>query len=181
MKPRVPQTMADRNQPMQESDVSKLVLADGEITIRPTGAGDEAQLFAWFTDPEIYQWWGGKPKTREYVLRRLSVMIDDDGTAWPFMILCKDEPIGYLQIWLDTDGAAGLDMFLTSAFRGRGLGARVAHAVACHLCDAGWSRLTADPAVDNASAIRMWEKAGFEKTGTIVDIGDGPSELMVFR
>lgn len=84
-------------------------------------------------------------------------MTDDDGTAWPFIVLREDEAIGYLQVWRDNDGAAGLDMFLAPAFRGRGFGARAASAVARYLSDAGWSRLTVDPAVY-----------------------DGPSELMVF-
>ncbi len=164
-----------------ESDLSKLVLSDDEIVVRPADATDEEQLFTWFTDPEIYRWWGGKPKSREYTTSHTHPMVEDDGTAWPFIVLRESEPIGYLQIWRDNDGTAGLDMFLAPAFRGRGLGTRAAFAVARHLTGAGWSRLTVDPAVDNERAIRMWEKAGFEKTGTIGDSGDGPSELMVFR
>lgn len=72
-------------------------------------------------------------------------------------------------------------MFLAPEFRGRGLGARAAHMLAAHLHDAGWPSITADPAVGNEPAIRMWRKAGFEKTGEVIDIGDGPSELMVFQ
>jgi len=72
-------------------------------------------------------------------------------------------------------------MFLAPAFRGRGFGARAAGAMARYLTEAGWLHLTADPAVDNERAIKMWQKAGFEKSGRVIDIGDGPSELMVFR
>ena len=96
-------------------------------------------------------------------------------------MLREKAPIGFLQVWQDTDGASGLDMFLIPEARGLGLAARAAHMVAAHLRDAGWKRITADPLIDNEGAIRMWEKAGFEKSGTIIDIGDGPSELMVFR
>ena len=172
--------MVPANPQAQVADPATLVLSDGEMTVRPASAADEEQLFLWLTEPETYRWWGGEPYSREDAIRHANATTDDDGTAWPFIILREDEAIGYLQIWRDNDGAAGLDMFLAPAFRGRGFGARAASAVARYLSDAGWSRLTVDPAVHNESAIRMWEKAGFSKTGTIVDIGDGPSELMVF-
>jgi aminoglycoside 6'-N-acetyltransferase len=172
--------MVPANEPAQEA-LSGLVLSDGEITVRPASAADEDRLFAWFTDPEVYRWWGGEPKTREYALRHAGVMNDEDGTAWPFIVLRESEAIGYLQLWRDNNGTAGLDMLLAPAFRGHGFAARAASAVARYLCDAGWPQLTVDPAVGNVRAIRMWEKAGFAKTGEIVDVGDGPSELMVFR
>jgi RimJ/RimL family protein N-acetyltransferase len=173
--------MARRNGPKAELELAGLVLSDGEITVRPASAADEEQLFAWLTEPEIYRWWGGEPKSREYALRHSDVMVDDDGAAWPFIVWGADEAIGYLQVWLNNDGKAGLDMFLAPAFRGRGFGARAASAMARYLTDAGWPRLTADPGVDNVRAIRMWQKAGFEKSGAVIDAGDGPSELMVFR
>lgn len=173
--------MVRGNQPAQELDLAALALSDGEITVRPANAADEEQLYAWFTDPDIYGWWGGHPKSREYAASHTQAVVDDDGTAWPFIVLLDDEPIGYLQVWRDNDGAAGLDMFLAPAFRGRGFAARAAYAMARHLADSGWKELTVDPAVDNASAIRMWQKAGFEKTGSVIDVGHGPCELMVFR
>jgi RimJ/RimL family protein N-acetyltransferase len=164
-----------------QADLSTLLLSDGEMTLRPATAADEAQLFIWLTDPEVYRWWGGGPAGAAQVRQYCSVQRDDDGIAWPFIVLRGDEAIGYLQVWRDRNGESGLDMFLAPLFRGRGFGARAAQAMARYLSDAGWQRLTADPAVGNLSAIRMWEKAGFAKTGEVIDIGDGPSALMVFR
>jgi len=166
----------------QENELSSLMLSDGDVIIRPTNADDESLMLRWLSDPEIYRWWGGKPKTREYVVQLLRATIDDDGgSVWPFLILRKDQPIGFIQVWREANGDAGLDMFLVPEFRRRGFGARAARMLAVHLRDAGWEQITADPAVSNKHGIRMWERAGFEKTGDVIDIGDGPSELMVFR
>lgn len=165
----------------KKNELSDLVLSDRDIAIRPTNADDEALLLQWFSDPEIYRWWGGKPKTREYVIDLLHVINDDDGTVWPFIILHAEEPIGFIPVWRETSGEAGLDMFLAPDFRNRGFGTRAAHMLAAHLRDAGWPRITADPAVGNEHGIRMWQRAGFERTGDVIDIGDGPSELMLFR
>lgn len=166
----------------EKSKLFDLVLSDGDITIRPTDSDDGTLLLQWLYDPEIYRWWGGKPKSRDVVTDLLHVTQDDDGsTLWPFVILQNGQPIGFIQIWREANGESGLDMFLVPEFRGRGLGARAARMLASHLHDAGWRRITADPAVGNKPAIRMWQKAGFQKTGDVIDIGDGPSELMVFR
>ncbi|HET9393405.1 MAG TPA: GNAT family N-acetyltransferase [Candidatus Rubrimentiphilum sp.] len=166
----------------EKTELFDLILTDGDMIIRPTSADDEALLLQWLYDPEIHRWWGGKPKSREIVTGLLHVSHDDDGsTLWPFIILQDDHPIGFIQVWREAGGDAGLDMFLTPEFRSRGLGARAAHMLASHLRDAGWPRITADPAIGNEPAIRMWQKAGFEKTGEVIDIGDGPSELMAFR
>jgi len=96
--------MTRKNGPRTEPNLSALVLSDREITVRPSCAADEDQLFTWFNDPEIYRWWGREPKTREYATRHATVMADDDGIAWPFIVLRRDEAIGFLQVWRDNDG-----------------------------------------------------------------------------
>ena len=161
---------------MQEITLASLVLTDGDVVVRPASVADADTLLQWFKDPEIYRWWGGEPKA--HVADLIGVQEDDDGTMWPFIVMRDKLPIGFLQVWRETDGTNGLDMFLVHEFRGLGLGARAARMIAAHLRDAGWMQITADPLVGNERAIRMWEK---EKTGTIVDIGDGLSALMVFR
>ena len=42
-------------------------LTDGELLLRPAVPEDLDLLAAWFTDPEVYGWWGGEPLSRETV------------------------------------------------------------------------------------------------------------------
>ncbi len=61
---------------------------------------------------------------------------------------------------------ARIDLFLDSAFQGRGLGTEVVRRVIDRLvADRGHHRITIDPAAANAAAIRAYEKAGFKRVG----------------
>ena len=63
---------------------------------------------------------------------------------------------------------AGIDIFLSAGFQGRGLGPDAVRTVARHMIDdRGHHRLTIDPAADNAYAIRCYEKVGFRRVGVM--------------
>jgi aminoglycoside 6'-N-acetyltransferase len=63
---------------------------------------------------------------------------------------------------------ASVDVFLDPALHGRGLGTEAVRRVVRHLVDElGHHRITIDPAVDNAAAIRTYEKAGFKPVGVL--------------
>ena len=54
-------------------------------------------------------------------------------------------------------------MFLVPDARGRGLGTDAARALARYLRDErGWDPVTVDPYLWNDSAVRAWQRAGFE-------------------
>jgi aminoglycoside 6'-N-acetyltransferase len=72
------------------------------------------------------------------------------------------EPIGYIQAWSEARGSGGLDMFLIPSARRRGRGPDAARALAGHLLELGWERITTDPYTWNERAIRAWRRAGFE-------------------
>jgi aminoglycoside 6'-N-acetyltransferase len=125
----------------------------GELTtVRPATLADADRLVAWHADPEVARFWDGETFTRRQMrerLRRAGV------GAW--IVEERGEPVGYLQVH-----ATGLDMFLVPAARGRGLGPDAARAMARHLLDErGWRRVTVDPYVWNAGAVRAWRRAGF--------------------
>ena len=136
------------------------VLEEGRLSLRPSTGDDLARLERWFADPEVYRWWGGRPLSREdiaakYIGRRCP-------RVESFIVEFAGRQIGYIQYHLEGPGDAGLDMMLLPDFRDRGLGPRAARMLLAHLASArGWTDITVDPAIDNARAIRGWEKAGF--------------------
>jgi aminoglycoside 6'-N-acetyltransferase len=61
---------------------------------------------------------------------------------------------------------AGMDISLTTARHGQGLGAETLRVLARHLFDVrGHHRLTIDPAAANERAIRSYESIGFRRIG----------------
>lgn len=156
------------------------VLQDGRLRMRPSTEADLPRLEGWFADPDVYRWWGGRPLSRETVAAKYI------GRRCPrvesFIVEHGGRPIGYIQYHLEGPGDAGLDMMLLPRFRNRGLGPRSARLLLAHLASArGWTNITVDPAVDNARAIRAWEKAGFRIEREWPDHPDGPALLMRLR
>jgi aminoglycoside 6'-N-acetyltransferase len=129
------------------------VLVRGRLTtLRPAGADDVDRLVAWHLDPEVARYWDDETFTRAEMAERLERA---DVEAW--IVEEAAEPIGYLQVHPE-----GLDMFLTPAARGRGLGPDAARAMTRHLLDErGRARVTVDPYAWNEGAVRAWERAGF--------------------
>ena len=125
-------------------------------TARRAEIGDAELLAAWHADPDVSRYWDEQTFTRDEMVDRLR-----RAEVEAFVVEENGRPIGYLQVW--REGAeAGLDMFLISDARGRGLGPDAARAVARHLRDERrWPRVTVDPYLWNDAAVRAWERAGF--------------------
>jgi RimJ/RimL family protein N-acetyltransferase len=143
----------------------------GELVLRPLAAGDEAELLRIHRAPEVMRWWD----------------IPDEAFPW-------DEPES-TRLTIEVDGAvagliqfseehepkyrhAEIDLFVDPALHGRGVGSEAVRRVVRHLVDErGHHRITIDPAVDNAAAIRAYEKAGFRPVGVTRcserDVGGG--------
>ena len=63
---------------------------------------------------------------------------------------------------------AGIDLFLSEAAQGQGLGLDAVRTITPHLIEErGHHRLVIDPAADNVAAIRTYEKAGFKPVGVM--------------
>jgi aminoglycoside 6'-N-acetyltransferase len=135
------------------------VRGDAAVVRRAT-VSDAELLVAWHADPEVARFWDGEMFTHEEMLERLA-RPDVDA----YIIEDAERPIGYLQAWFDDDlpGAAGMDMFLIPTARDRGLGPDAGRAlVDWFLGPGGMDRVTVDPYIANARAVRGWAKAGFE-------------------
>ena len=131
----------------------------GELTsVRPATDADTDLLVTWHRDPEIARYWDNETFTHEEMRARLARQDVDS-----YIVEADGEPIGYLQAWFgDAPEDAGLDMFLVPEARGRGFGPDAARALATYLLqETRRDRLTVDPYLSNARAIRAWRKAGF--------------------
>jgi aminoglycoside 6'-N-acetyltransferase len=151
----------------------------GELTqVRSATDVDADLLVEWHSDPDVSRYWDGRTFTREEMLERLR---RQDVEA--FIIEADGRPIGYLQAWRDGD-EGGIDMFLASDDRGRGLGPDAGRALARHLRDErGWPQVTVDPYTRNEPAIRAWRKAGFvDVEDRLADVEHSKDRrLMVWR
>jgi RimJ/RimL family protein N-acetyltransferase len=146
---------------------------DETVTIRPWSEGDLPVLEA-NNAPEMMGYLGG-PETAEKLARRHRVFLDGwaDDTAWLFVVLADDEPVGSVGYWLrehDGDDAFEAGWAIQSAHQGKGYGA-----AALRLCIAdARDRATAErhwlyayPRTDNAPSNRIAEKVGMTNTGEL--------------
>ena len=166
-------------------------------TLRPAGAWDVDRLVAWHADPDVARYWDDETFTPEEMEERLA---REDVEAW--IVEEAGVPVGYLQVHggvasgggetaparlvdrAAEGGSGGLDMFLVPDARGRWLGPDAARAMARHLVEVrGRERVTVDPYVWNAGAVRAWQRAGFVEVSRHPPDEDHTSEwiLMEFR
>jgi aminoglycoside 6'-N-acetyltransferase len=133
------------------------VISGERVVVRPVTLDDVDLLVRWHADPEVARFWDDKTYTREQMTARLARR-----QVAPYVVEAEGGPIGYLQTWVgDERGAAGIDMFLVSEARGRGLGPEAARLVAADLVSRGYERVTVDPYLWNEAAVRAWVRAGF--------------------
>ena len=132
------------------------------LTLRPLVAADAAELRRILATPEVARWWDAPED---------DFPMGDDPESVRFTIEVDGRVAGMVQYWEETDPKyrhAGIDLFLDPAFHGRGIGTEVVRRVVRMLIDErGHHRVTIDPAASNASAIRAYEKAGFQRVGVM--------------
>jgi aminoglycoside 6'-N-acetyltransferase len=123
---------------------------------------DAAKLVRIRNEPEVARRWGSADIEEEIGEELIGA---DDG----FVIEVDGEIVGAIQ-YHEKDKPmyrhAGVDIFITASRHGQGLGTEAVRLLARHLFEArNHHRLTIDPTVDNAAAIRAYEKAGFRRVG----------------
>jgi aminoglycoside 6'-N-acetyltransferase len=134
------------------------------VVLRPLRRDDVPQLVEIGAEPEVARWWPGI--TAEKLLAKINGR--DDVTA--FAVDADGELIGLAQFWENDDPEyrhAGIDLFLTSARHGQGLGRDVVRTLARYLRDRGHHRIVIDPAAANERAIRCYESVGFRRVGVL--------------
>lgn len=160
-----------------------------QFTLVPLVSSQHLELVReWVNAPHVLQWW---PDFAE----QLTELEHDesDGESQAYIALMNGEPLAFLQTWQPTRGtdypwqheldesARGIDLFIgEEAKLSKGYGSRLVRFVAVGLKSQGASRVLIDPSVNNACAIRCYEKAGFKAIGRVKDC-DGESLLMEFK
>jgi aminoglycoside 6'-N-acetyltransferase len=136
-----------------------------KVTLRPATEDDLDLLTGWFSNPAVYDWWGGSPVQRDVVATKY---VGRRRPAVESLIIEADcEPVGYIQYHQGFEeyhqaDQGGMDMFVAPHARRRGLGRDAAVTLVRHLLtERGWSRVTVDPAKTNSRALRFWRECGF--------------------
>jgi aminoglycoside 6'-N-acetyltransferase len=142
------------------------MLSGALVTLRPATRADVAALAEIRRDPAVVRWWGGGEDPLAAVQSDL-----DDGDAHGLVIEYAEGVVGWIQWQAEEEPDyrhASIDVYVSSAWHGRGLGTDAVRTLATHLIDdLGHHRLTIDPAADNAAAIRAYEKVGFRPVGVM--------------
>ena len=148
------------------------LLRGDRVVLRPLRVDDVEKMTAIQSEPEVARWWGPPNETE---LRRQA---DRRDAAEALAIEADGEVVGFIQYHEENEPDfrhAGIDLFLTERFQGRGLGPDAIRTLARYLIrDRGHHRLTIDPAADNAAAIRAYEKVGFRAVGRMREYWRSP-------
>ncbi|GAB2617526.1 GNAT family protein [Streptomyces capparidis] len=144
-----------------------------QVVLRPADERDVPALARIRAEPEVYARWQGGADL-------VAAVTDDlrDADHRSLAIEYGGRVVGAIQWWEEDEPDyrhAGIDIYLDPKVHGRGLGTDAVRTLARHLVDDhGHHRLTIDPAVDNAAAIRAYEKAGFRPVGVMRQYERGP-------
>jgi aminoglycoside 6'-N-acetyltransferase len=151
--------------------MSGVELRGERVTLRSLEAGDVQRLAEIAAEPDVARWWLGLSE------QDLRDMLDPDENELVFAVEHDGELIGLAQSAEEADPDyrhAGIDVFLGTAWQGRGLGADTVRTLARYLLeDRGHHRLTIDPAAANERAIRCYESVGFRRVGVMRDYERG--------
>ena len=111
-------------------------------------------------EPAVAQWW------RRAEWERL-----DERDAVTYSIVRDRVVVGCIQFNEETDPdyhSAAIDIFVSAAVHGRGVGSDAMRTLVAWLIDErGHHRFTVDPAAANARAIHVYEKLGFRPVGVL--------------
>jgi aminoglycoside 6'-N-acetyltransferase len=142
--------------------VSWPTLAAERMTLRPPTADDAGPLHSILGEPEVSRWWVGytPERIREEILESgHALVMDIDGRCAGAIFLYPNDDPEYLHVVIH--------LFLGAAWYGHRYGAEALAAVINHLTPQGHHRFTLDPNVNNAPAIRSYERLGFQRVGVL--------------
>jgi aminoglycoside 6'-N-acetyltransferase len=149
------------------------VLAGQVVALRPASLDDVPRLVEIRRAPEVYAHWRGGDDLEVAVREDFA---EDD--IRPYVIVLEGRVVGWIQWQAEEEPDyrhASIDIYLDPAVHGRGVGTDAVRTLARHIVvDHGHHRITIDPAVHNAAAIRCYEKVGFKPVGVERQAERGP-------
>lgn len=135
------------------------------VTLRPLEVADAPRLAEIAAEPEVARWWLG---LTEDDLREKAGPEED---ALVFAVELDGRLLGLAEAGEEDEPDyrhANIDLFLSTAWHGQGLGADTVRTLARWLFEQrGHHRITIDPAVANERAIRSYERVGFRRVGVM--------------
>jgi aminoglycoside 6'-N-acetyltransferase len=131
------------------------------VVLKPLRFDDAATLRAMHAEPAVRAWWGDMEDEFPF----------DEPESTRFTIWVDGEIAGMVQYGEENEPEyrhAWIDIFVATAFHGRGVGTDAVRTMARHLVhERRHHRLTIDPSLDNKPAVRAYEKAGFRPIGVM--------------
>lgn len=131
------------------------------MVLRPLTDTDVEPLLRIHRAPEVVEWWDEPAERFPW----------DEPESARFVIEVDGEVVGLIQYSEELEPKyrhASVDLFVDPTQRGHGYGPRALSRVVRHLIDErGHHRVTIDPAVGNAAAVRAYEKVGFQPVGVM--------------
>ena len=149
------------------------ILTSGRLTLRPLAAGDEAALFAIFSDPAVVRYWSRSAWTDmaqadEMLAAALCDYADGSGLRYGIVVTATGELIGVASLFaLNRDNRrCELGYVLGSRHWGRGYASEALVPVLEHAFGAlDMNRIEADIDPQNLASGRVLEKLGFRLEG----------------
>ena len=152
---------------------------------RPLSASDLPLVRRWLKAPHVVEWWGEPDEQFAGVCDDL-----DEPAMDQYLVVADNTPFAYLQCYVQTrwpenclgehpEGTRGIDQFIGEAHMlDRGHGSAFIRQFVDTLLTSGAPRVLTDPDLENARAIRAYQKAGF-RADREVDTPDGRALLML--
>lgn len=149
------------------------------ITLRPMQAtpADYLHMQRWFHEPELQQWvWCDEPGEPPVSVARIAEKYGPRAAhptdVFPYFILKDGDPIGFIQYYIHSAEAIGLDMWIgVPDERNCGCGSEALRQMVdiIHRKHPSIRELFIDPDIRNARAVRCYEKAGFRREDQYTD------------
>jgi len=156
-----------------------MIAGDGLRIRRLQDSPADVEVMArWLSDPRVLEFYEGRDRPHDEAMIRETFVDGMVGTAEvPCIVEYQGRPLGYVQFYpLDAEGFAeygcdpqyatyGMDQFIGEPeYWGLGLGTAMISLVVAYLVrEVGAERVVMDPVIENARAIRAYEKCGFRK------------------
>lgn len=186
----IPSTLAIPSDILERMSETDVFATDGDLTIRRLRdePADFEAMARWRAEPHVHEWWDPDepPPTVEEIAPAYRERTDPDHRTTGCIIELDGRPIGYLQFyrWLEFEdevqemdvgaepGSWGIDIHVGEPdLIDRGVGSRAVGAICRYLVNERGAtdvRLTTE--ISNLRAQRAYEKAGFVKVRTILEL-----------
>jgi aminoglycoside 6'-N-acetyltransferase len=142
------------------------VLTGRRVRLRPGRPVDATRLREILAEPSVFQWWG-EPDPIDDIENALL----GSGSEVLLVVEIDGQVAGGIQYHEELEPMyrhAGIDIFLGTAFQGRGAGREAVALLAGFLFERrGHHRITIDPAAANERAIRSYASVGFRPVGVM--------------